>query len=168
MNKDLLALRPGLFRKGAVDGALRERKGRAVGIGVMNHVVEGASGRFCESKAREFLRRPVHEYTVLSFIHEEDGHGRVAQYDIKSGGCFSQRGLNTSIIRRILDGGIEDRVIAVVKELKLDGHIVCAAVLALVEGVEVKSVDLARLEGFDQSQEIGTTDVRLQIPGCQP
>ena len=133
----------------------------------MDDIVEWASSRFMEVVAGQFLGGPVHEHAVLALIHEKYGHGRVAQYPVESPGCISQLGLDSPVLRDVLDRSVENRVIAIIKQLKLYRDIVFRSVLSLVNGIEIEPFDLTVLKRTDQIQKLIPAYIWFQVPRSQ-
>lgn len=167
VDEDLFPLDAGPLGEGAVDGAFGQGEVGSVRTGVVDDVVQRSPGGLLEGVAGQFFRRPVHEDAVLPVVHQEDRHGRIVQDDVQPLGCVAQPLLHLPVLGRVLDGGVEDRVVAVVEQLELDGDVVFGPVLAPMDGVEVEPIDFAGEERPDQSQEVVATDAGLQIPGRQ-
>ena len=167
MDKNLLALRSGLFGESTVDGTLRERERRAIRIGVVDDIVQRASGRFMESISRELLRRPVHEHTVLPLIHQKYGHGCIAEDAIEPSGRVPEFGLDATVVCRVLDRRIVNGIIAIDEQLQLHSDIVIRSIFPPVNGVKVEPFDFPRLKRLNQGEEGVAANDRLDIPRRQ-
>lgn len=79
---------------------------------------------------------------MLVLIHEEYSHRRIAENTIKTSGRISKLILNYMVIRSVLNRSIKDRIVTIIKNLKLHGYIVIRSIFSSMNGIEIEPFTL--------------------------
>ncbi|MBB6228100.1 hypothetical protein FHS79_002285 [Polymorphobacter multimanifer] len=136
MHEHLFAALLVVFGKGTVDGAVGKREGAAIGMGVVDDVMEHPALGFGKAEAGHRFGCGVHEDAPLVVVHHEQRHAGVVDDGIEPVGGPAKLLLGAPGRGHILDRGEEYGIFIGPQQLQPDLDVVVRAILSRVHGLE--------------------------------